>query len=132
MDNKNKINLSGRSARGKFHTDKLPHHEIRTHCISVRVNEEELNILNDKRGAYKKGEWLRMALLNVLPPVLPELNREAWVMLGKLAQELNQLLAHLDKKQPDSGLTRTELFAVRRQIKALREHLIPSACLRDR
>ncbi|EEV3841280.1 ATP-binding protein [Escherichia coli] len=131
MDNKNKINLSGRSARGKFYTDKLPHQKIRTHCISVRLNEEEMNILNDKRGEYKKGEWLRMASLNVLPPVLPELNREAWVMLGKLAQELNQLLAHLDKKQPDSELTRTELFAVRRQIKALREHLIPSAFLRN-
>ncbi|MFV4767953.1 MULTISPECIES: ATP-binding protein [Citrobacter freundii complex] len=132
MDNKNKINLSGRSARGKFNTDKLPKHEIRTHCISVRLNEEELNILNDKRGEYKKGEWLRMASLNTLPPVLPEINREAWVMLGKLAQELNQLLGHLDKKQADSELTRTELFAVRRQIKTLREHLIPSTFVRDR
>ncbi|MCO5784665.1 ATP-binding protein [Citrobacter meridianamericanus] len=131
MDN-NKINLPGRSARGKFHTDKLPRHEIRTHCVSVRLNEEELNILNDKRGEYKKGEWLRMASLNTLPPVLPEINREAWVMLGKLAQELNQLLGHLDKKQADSELTLTELFAVRRQIKTLREHLIPSAFLRDR
>lgn len=131
MDN-NKTNLPGRSARGKFYSDKLPRHEIRNHCISVRLNEKELNTLNDKRGEYKKGEWLRMASLNTFPPVLPEINREAWVMLGKLAQELNQLLAHLEKKQSDSELTRTELFAVRRQIKALREHLIPSTFLRDR
>ncbi|MFS6817711.1 ATP-binding protein [Citrobacter meridianamericanus] len=132
MDNKNKADLTGRSGRGKFSTDKLPHHKIRTHCVSVRLNEEELNILNDKRGEYKKGEWLRIASLNTLPPVLPEINREAWVMLGQLAQELNHLLGHLDKKQADSGLTRTELFAVRRQIKALREHLIPSTFVRDR
>lgn len=132
MDNKNKTELPGRSGRGKFSTDRLPHQKIRTHCISVRLNEEELHILNDKRGEYKKGEWLRMAYLNALPPVLPDINREAWVMLGQLAQELNHLLRHLDKKQADSDLTRTELFAVRRQIKALREHLIPSTFVRDR
>lgn len=132
MDNKNKTNLSGRSARGKFHTDKLPQHEIRTHCISVRLNEEELNILNNKRGEYKKGEWLRMASLNTLPPVLPEINRAAWVELGRLAQDLNHLLKLLDNKSPDSELTRTELFAVRRQIKTLREHLMPTTFLGDR
>ncbi|HDT1120367.1 TPA: ATP-binding protein [Enterobacter roggenkampii] len=132
MYNKSKADLPGRSGRGKFSTDKLPHQKIRTHCVSVRLNEEELNILNDKRGEYKKGEWLRVASLNTLPPALPEINREAWVMLGQLAQELNHLLGHLDKKQADSGLTLTELFAVRRQIKALREHLIPSTFLRAR
>ncbi|MCL7708490.1 ATP-binding protein, partial [Enterobacter kobei] len=79
-----------------------------------------------KRGQYKKGEWLRMASLNKLPPVLPEINREAWIKLGSLSQDLNYLLNHLDKKSPDSELTRTELFALRRQIKTLRDHLIPS------
>ncbi|HFU1203853.1 TPA: ATP-binding protein [Klebsiella michiganensis] len=117
------------SKRGKFHTDKLPDNEIRTHCISVRLNEEELIILDSKRGQYKKGEWLRMASLNKLPPVLPEINREAWVKLGNLSQDLNHLLNHLDSKSPDSELTRTELFALRRQIKTLRDHLIPTTFL---
>lgn len=67
-----------------------------------------------------------MASLHKLPSVLPEINREAWIELGRFAQDLNYLLTHLDHKSPDSELTRTELFAVRRQIKALREHLIPS------
>ncbi|MEF6206920.1 ATP-binding protein, partial [Escherichia coli] len=40
--------------------------EVRTHCVSVRLNEEELSILDSKRGPYKKGEWLRMASLNKL------------------------------------------------------------------
>ena len=61
-----------------------------------------------------------MASLNKLPPVLPEINREAWVKLGNLSQDLNRLLNHLDSKSPDSELTRTELFALRRQIKTLR------------
>ncbi|EHS1707960.1 ATP-binding protein, partial [Escherichia coli] len=107
----------------------FPENEIRHHCISVRLNEEELIILDSKRGQYKKGEWLRMASLNKLPPVLPEINREAWIKLGSLSQDLNYLLSHLDSKSPDSELTRTELFALRRQIKTLRDHLIPSTFL---
>ncbi|EAO6183462.1 ATP-binding protein [Salmonella enterica] len=117
------------SRRGKLHTDKLPPDEIRSHCVSVRLNEEELTILDSKRGQYKKGEWLRMSSLDKLPPVLPEINREAWIKLGSLSQDLNYLLNHLDKKSPDSELTRTELFALRRQIKTLRDHLIPSTFL---
>ncbi|MGN9482623.1 ATP-binding protein [Klebsiella aerogenes] len=117
------------SKRGKFHTDKLPDKEIRSHCVSVRLNEEELIILDSKRGQYKKGEWLRIASLNKLPPVLSEINREAWIKLGNLTQDLTHLLNHLDSKSPDSELTRTELFALRRQIKTLRDHLIPSTFL---
>ncbi|EDT8795787.1 ATP-binding protein [Salmonella enterica subsp. enterica] len=129
MDNKNKEELSRSSRRGKFHTARFSPDEVRTHCVSVRLNEEELSLLNNKRGPYKKGEWLRMASLNKLPPVLPEINRDAWIMLGRLSQDLHHLLNHLDSKSPDSDLTRTELFALRRQIKTLRDHLIPSTFL---
>ena len=128
-DMSNDDDITRVSKRGKFHTDKLPDNEIRSHCISVRLNEEELIILDSKRGQYKKGEWLRIASLNKLPPVLPEINREAWVKLGNLSQDLNRLLNHLDSKSPDSELTRTELFALRRQIKTLRDHLIPTTFL---
>ena len=125
-DINNHNDITRLSRRGKFHTDKLPPDEIRSHCVSVRLNEEELIILDSKRGQYKKGEWLRMASLNKLPPVLPEINREAWITLGSLSQDLNFLLNHLVKKSPDSEITRTELFALRRQIKTLRDQLIPS------
>ncbi|MEX5391409.1 ATP-binding protein [Enterobacter cloacae] len=128
-DMSNDDDITRVSKRGKFHTDKLPDNEIRSHCISVRLNEEELIILDSKRGQYKKGEWLRIASLNKLPPVLPEINREAWAKLGNLSQDLNHLLNHLDSKSPDSELTRTELFALRRQIKTLRDHLIPTTFL---
>ena len=128
-DMSNDDDITRVSKRGKFNTDKLPDNEIRSHCVSVRLNEEELIILDSKRGQYKKGEWLRIASLNKLPPVLPEINREAWVKLGNLSQDLNHLLNHLDSKSPDSELTRTELFALRRQIKTLRDHLIPTTFL---
>lgn len=126
---KQQPDLTKTSRRGKFHTERLPENEIRSYCVSVRLNENELSILEEKRGSYKKGEWLRMASLNKLPPVLPEINREAWIKLGSLSQDLNHLLSHLDSKSPDSELTRTELFALRRQIKTLRDHLIPSTFL---
>ncbi|HDZ0557069.1 ATP-binding protein [Klebsiella variicola] len=128
-DMSNDNDITRVSKRGKFHTDKLPDNKIRNHCVSVRLNEDELTILDSKRGQYKKGEWLRMASLNKLPPVLPEVNREAWIKLGNLSQDLNHLLSHLDSKSPDSELTRTELFALRRQIKTLRDHLIPTTFL---
>ena len=127
-DMSNDDDITRVSKRGKFHTDKLPEKEIRHHCISVRLNKEELIILDSKEVSIK-GEWIRMASLNKLPPVLPEINREAWIKLGSLSQDLNHLLSHLDSKSPDSELTRTELFALRRQIKTLRDHLIPTTFL---
>lgn len=39
----------------------------RTHCVSVRLNDEELALLNNKRGDMKQGEWLRCVLLDKLP-----------------------------------------------------------------
>ncbi len=59
--------------------------------------------------------------------------RQVWrhrdAAVGYLSQDLNHLLNHLDSKSPDSELTRTELFALRRQIKTLRDHLIPTTFL---
>ncbi|MCU1795024.1 hypothetical protein [Pectobacterium polaris] len=97
---------------------------LRCHCISVRLNDEELSLLNEKRGRHRKGEWLRMAFLHNLPPVIPPINLEAWKTLGEVSQKLDRLVAHLDNKGNDSPLSQTELFAVKRQIAELRQHLI--------
>ncbi|UMO86322.1 hypothetical protein HP572_13055 [Pectobacterium sp. PL64] len=97
---------------------------LRCHCVSVRLNNEELSLLNERRGSHRKGEWLRMAFLHNLPPVIPPINLEAWKTLGEVSQKLNRLVAHLDNKGNDSSLSQTELFAVKRQISELRQHLI--------
>lgn len=34
---------------------------VRSHCVSVRLNNSELQLLNTKRGSTSKGKWLRMA-----------------------------------------------------------------------
>ncbi|WED68487.1 hypothetical protein PJ912_22580 [Pectobacterium colocasium] len=97
---------------------------LRYHCVSVRLNNEELSLLNERRGRHRKGEWLRMAFLHNLPSVIPPVNLEAWKTLGEVSQKLNKLVIHLDNKGNGSSLSKTELFAVKRQIAELRQRLI--------
>jgi|SRR5690606_25304867 len=98
--------------------------ELRTHCVSVRLNKNELIKLNTIRGSYNKGEWLRMSFLKKLPPVVPTINTEAWRKLSDISQKLNRIALHIDSKSKDSQLTHTELFAVKRQLQELRQHLL--------
>ncbi|EKN4691343.1 hypothetical protein JE934_001371 [Yersinia ruckeri] len=97
---------------------------LRTHCISVRLNNEELQLLNLKRGDKSKGEWLRMAFLHKSPSIIPEINVEAWKALSDISQKLNRIATHIDSKSKDSQLTHTELFAVKRQLEDLRHNLL--------
>ncbi|CRY80744.1 hypothetical protein [Yersinia intermedia] len=102
----------------------FPSEFLRTHCVSVRLNNIELQYLNTKRGPRSKGEWLRMASLHKLPPIIPAINTEAWKALSEISQKLNRIATHIDGKSKESQLTHTELFAVRRQISELRQHLL--------
>ncbi|HGV3465289.1 TPA: hypothetical protein ACNGY4_006074, partial [Klebsiella michiganensis] len=110
--------------RGSFDKSKLPSEAVRNYCVSVRLNIEELQLLNIKRGSYKKGEWLRMASLQRLPPAIPAINTKAWKALTEISQKLNRIAAHIDGKSKDSHLTHTELFAVKRQLEELRTNLL--------
>ncbi|EBG1434874.1 hypothetical protein FH553_23755 [Salmonella enterica] len=118
------IDLSKISRRGSFDKSKLPSEAVRNYCVSVRLNIEELQLLNIKRGSYKKGEWLRMASLQRLPPAIPAINTKAWKALTEISQKLNRIAAHIDGKSKDSHLTHTELFAVKRQLEELRTNLL--------
>lgn len=97
---------------------------LRTHCVSVRLNKAELSKLNALRGDYAKGEWLRMASLQKLPTIVPPVNIDTWKTLSEINQKLNRIALHIDSKSKDSQLTHTELFAVKRQLEELRQHLI--------
>jgi len=99
---------------------------LRIHCVSVRLNKEELELLNSSRGDKRKGEWLRMASLQKLPPAIPAINIEAWQSLTTISQKLNKLINHLDTKSSNSELTKTEIFAIKKQIKELRSCLTAS------
>lgn len=107
-------------------TEKSPNESLRIHCVSVRFNKAELEILNKNRGEKSKGEWLRLTSLDKLPVIVPEINIEAWKSLSDISQKLNRLLSHLDTKSSNSELTKTEIFAVKKQIKVLRSCLTAS------
>lgn len=113
-------------------TENSPNESLRIHCVSVRFNKEELDILNKNRGDKSKGEWLRLTSLNRLPPVVPAINIEAWKSLSEISQKLNRLINHLDTKSSNSELTKTEIFAVKKQIKELRLCLTASVCQSDK
>ncbi|ECZ8026393.1 hypothetical protein AIA23_01760 [Salmonella enterica subsp. enterica serovar Rubislaw] len=99
---------------------------LRIYCVSVRLNKEELELLNASRGNKRKGEWLRMASLQKPSPIIPAINLEVWQSLSDISQKLNRLIIHLDTKSSNSELTKTEIFAVKKQIKELRSCLTGS------
>lgn len=73
----------------------LPPAERREHCVSVRLNADELARLDAARGAprpgaHQRGEWLRMAALDRLPRTVPAVNAHAWTELARVAANLNQ------------------------------------------
>ncbi|HCF7939500.1 TPA: hypothetical protein NIU57_003075 [Klebsiella pneumoniae] len=105
---------------------------LRIHCVSVRFNQAELELLNANRGNKSKGEWLRLTSLNKLPVIVPEINIEAWKSLSDISQKLNRLISHLDTKSSNSELTKTEIFAVKKQINQLRSCLTASPVLPGR
>ena len=46
----NKIVVSKHSHNGSVNEAKFSHNKIRSHCVSVRLNDEELTLLNERRG----------------------------------------------------------------------------------
>ncbi|HEE0120262.1 TPA: hypothetical protein R6W50_002998 [Citrobacter gillenii] len=122
----NTITLSYTNYFKPINNHTSPAQSLRIHCVSVRFNKEELEILNSNRGNRSKGEWLRLTSLDRLPAVVPEINIEAWKSLSAISQKLNKLINHLDAKSSNSELTKTEIFAVKKQIKELRSCLTAS------
>ncbi|EBD6240826.1 hypothetical protein GZD23_003904 [Salmonella enterica subsp. enterica] len=92
--------------------------------MSVRFNEKELKIINSKRGEVSKGQWLRLLALEKNTQAIPTINLNAWNSLTIIVQNLNRIAVHIDTKSKDSKLTYTELFAVKRQLIELRQHLL--------
>lgn len=95
----------------------------RDHCVSVRVNRGELAQLDGVRGRFQRGQWLRMAALDQLPPVVPALNVKAWAELARLAGNLNQAQAAINRGDGDTHQIE-QLEALKEAVSALRRELI--------
>lgn len=82
------MNDAGKSKRGPHPVDAS---EKRVHCVSVRLSGAELATVESRRGYMQKGEFLRCAALDTLPPTIPELNRETYGELAHAQANLNQI-----------------------------------------
>ncbi|HDR9165939.1 plasmid mobilization protein [Burkholderia vietnamiensis] len=73
--------------------------DLRSHTVSVRMNEIELARLDTWRStvSMQRGEYLRAAAFETLPTPIPELNREAWADLARVGANLNQIAKQLNE-----------------------------------
>jgi len=97
--------------------------EKRGHCVSVRLNHGELAQLDGVRGRFQRGQWLRMAALDQLPPVGPAVNVQAWAELARLASNLNQAQAAINRRDGDTHQIEV-LQDIRKAVATLRRELI--------
>lgn len=91
-----KVNFKGYRARQGQPVDQA---DLRSHCVSVRLNKSELADLDERREGtgMQRGEWLRAAALSAVPTPIPPLNRQAWAELARSSANLNQLTRHLNE-----------------------------------
>jgi hypothetical protein len=115
------VDVSKRRRRGRI--DLLPG-DKRTHTISTRLNDEELNLLNQKCAEYKmqRGEFLRTAAIHKLPPQIPQVNAEQWVELARSASNLNQIAHHLNNAGSDYYIS--EIETIRKELSNFRNTLL--------
>jgi hypothetical protein len=84
--------------RRRYGPEPLALTEKRGHTVSTRLNAAELERLDSLRAPVQmqRGEYLRAAALDRLPPMIPAINRDAWVTLSRAAANLNQVAARLN------------------------------------
>jgi hypothetical protein len=111
-----KINESRAKRRGPEPLD-----DPRDHCVSSRLNDAELAQLDRQRGSLARGEYLRCAALDELPPTIPAINREAWVELSKAAGNLNQIAKRLNEER---GISESQFEKVVSELREFRSALI--------
>lgn len=67
-------------------------HELRTHCVSVRITPSELRLLDSLRGHISRGSFLRKIFLGKkIPSAVPEVNQKAYLETARWAANLNQI-----------------------------------------
>ena len=68
---------------------------MRTHCVSVRLDSDELLALDAQRGRIRRGAYLRRIWNGAkMPRLVPATNIDALQQLRGVASNLNQLARH--------------------------------------
>ena len=55
----------------------------RIHCVSVRLNDEELVWLDSVRRKFRRGTALRLLARCTFPPEIPAINRELHAVIAR-------------------------------------------------
>jgi hypothetical protein len=71
---------------------KIPKSEPREIKITVRLNPEELKMLDQKRGIVPRSTFFRKNLIHAkIPAGVPKINRQAYIETARWAANLNQI-----------------------------------------
>lgn len=111
----------GKRKRGP---DPKPESELRKHPITCRLTDQELEQVDQgKPQGMSRGEWIRTkALKRKLPRSIPEMNRQAYAELARLAANLNQYMRAVNQGEvPDQE---PDLFSIYEAVNALRRQII--------
>lgn len=100
----------------RFGRQPKPETDLHRNVVNVWLTDDELADLERKRGKMRRGAYLRACYLNRVPPLIPELNREAWTELSRAASNLNQIAKALHEEVPDIENVRQSLDAFRRAL----------------
>ncbi|WP_370425879.1 hypothetical protein AB9Q52_005805 [Pantoea vagans] len=103
---------------------KLPPNRIRSHTVTVRLNDIELAKVNNLRDQLSKSCWLRSSALKQLPPTVPELNKEAWQELTHSLQKLNDLGSFLLRRGEEAKPLSQEVNALKLKLSHVRDALL--------
>lgn len=104
---------------------KLHDEDLRKNCVSTRLTDEELKLLDSRRGTLSRGEFVRyLALDKPLPNIaeIPEINREKWIELSRSASNIHQIAHALNRKQDSELENLCEL--ARRELQVFRLALL--------
>jgi len=89
----------------------------RTHCVSTRLNDEELEELKRRKGNIPYGVYLRQVALGRPPKQVPEVNRQAYSETARWASILNQIARKLNMGEDvDMVKTRQALNIFRQKL----------------
>ncbi len=100
-----------------------PKSEHRNTRVSVYFSDDELAALDHRRGGRSRGQWLREAGLGELPALVPELNREAWVDLSRVAGLLGRYVVAIEVGNA-KGMPSSVVTELRDQVQQLRNDLL--------
>ena len=104
---------------------RMPVDDPRTHCVSVRLNDEELLLLNQQRGKMMKGEYLRCAAFDKLPVQIPEANRNMWIELSRSAANLNKIARSLiEINNKNINISEYEIDLIKSELQNFRNNLV--------